>query len=606
MGTQVGQPVALLAQEQQVNVVREIQLKGLFELLVGDEMTIVDVDGKRHRLRIQDNPEQPIGLSGGDIALNSPAAIEVRASVSPSVLRAGMVISLSCQLGGNAKCDNITAARLLPIGSVAQGVDVESLPVGQEMVAAEVQGIIKSVNAKKLVLTLPRHELVPRQTITLDTGALPELEYTTSSLGMLKSGDVIELARAADLSTGDSVVRSIQIELIGIRDNLALSMDEQLQWKYATLSDDPTRPRELRSEHFLMKTDISDRQAQVLLDKLEGMFALVAEYYGRRPRTPVEVYVVDQLSQWDVSEWDPRVVNKVRNGEGTTLYRRVGSEQQAVVFAANKQDVVQHEAVHGFCFLTFQNTGPLWYAEGMAEMGQYWRADDLAVSANPAVIGYLRSRPPQPLKSIINATKIEGETWKAYAWRWALCHFLANNPNYAEDFRRLGISLMKQDSRASFENTWRRQANELTFEYEQFLLHLEAGLRADLCAWDWNRQASVTGSRAIQQTVLANRGWQPTGALLESGVTYETRAQGTWKLSADSEAVDADGGEQGEGRLVGVIMKDYQLSEEFELGVDPEFSAVADGALYVRCRERMSLIADNQGDMAFAIRRKKE
>ena len=315
--------------------------------------------------------------------------------------------------------------------------------------------------------------------------------------------------------------------------------------------------------------------------------------------------MVDDFSKWDMSDWDQRVIGKLKRGEATTVYRRVGSNQQAVVFSVNKHDVVQHEAVHGFCFLTFQGTGPLWYAEGMAEMGQYWKPDDESVSANPAVIGYLRSRSAHPLKSIINAKQIEGESWKAYAWRWALCHFLATNPNYAEKFRRLGVGLMKETPRASFENTWRQQANELTFEYEQFLQHLESGLRADLIAWEWDYENKVTGTRAVQRKISAARGWQSTGAILKEGEIYETRAKGKWKLSAEHPGINANGAADGQGRLIGVIMKDYELSEEFELGTDPDFTASSDGVLYVRCRERMSQIADNQGEMEFAIRKKK-
>jgi hypothetical protein len=604
-----GQPLIGRAQGQQgqLSVVRDLQLKGQFQLQVGDEITMTDVDGKQHRLRIQSNPARPIGLSGSDLALNEPARIRVRARVNASVLRTGMVLALSCELGKGGEIVSISEVRLLPIGSTAGGVSVNGRAVGDDLVEATVEGVIQSINARRLVLQLPRHDLVPRGSLAVDVRTLDEIRYETRSLRMLQAGDVIDGVQAAELSTGDTVVRAIEVELIDVRDDLQLTIDEQLQLKHSELSDEPQEPRPMESRHFRMVTDISDRQARILLDKLEAMFDLVASYYGRRPGTPIEVYVVADASRWDMSDWDPRVVAKLQQGEGTTVYRRVGSNQQAVVFSANNPDIVQHEAVHGFCFLTFQGTGPLWYAEGMAEMGQYWRADEVSVNADPAVIGYLRSRPPQPLASIINATRIEGETWKAYAWRWALCHFLASNPNYSDKFRSLGVALMREDPRASFEITYRQQARELTFEYEQFLSHLETGLRADLCSWQWQEKSRPASSgRTIQKKILAARGWQATGALVEQGITYETRTRGTWQLADDQLPVDADGDSEGRGRLVGVIMNDYRLSEEFELGSDSDFTAVSDGVLYVRCRERLSLIADNRGELEFAIRRKKQ
>ncbi len=594
--------------QREIAVVREFQIDGFLQSLIGDEMTVVAADGKQYKLRIQARSDQPIGLSGGDLALNELADIKVRGAISSDVLREGMVVALQCTLQKDGKLSKIESAELLPLDAVPEGITVQGEVNAGKSVNARIVGRIKSLNKKRMVLSVPRHEFAPRQTITFAPSAVTEWQYQTSSLRALRTGDVVDRLAAAELSTGDSVVRQIQITMVEPREDLNLSIDEQLSLKYRDESDElPESPQQWESpeRHYRLTADISERQAKMLMDKLEAMYGLLTVYYGRRPNLPIEVFVVDDPGKWDLSEWDPRVIRKVLAGEGITVYRRLGANQQAVVFSANRPDVVQHEAVHGFCYLTFQGTGPLWYAEGMAEMGQYWKADDVAVSANPAVIGYLRSRKPESLNSIINATRIEGELWKAYAWRWALCHLLANNPNYAKVFRRLGPALMKETPKASFENTYRKQADELIFEYKQFMAHLETGLRADLIAWQWDDKAKPVGSKTIQQVIQSARGWQSTGAIVEKGVTYETRCQGDWKHSPASPAVDANGEPGGNGKLIGVILKEFQLSEEFELGVEPDFTANADGVLYVRCQERLSQIADNEGEVNFAIRKKK-
>lgn len=76
------------------------------------------------------------------------------------------------------------------------------------------------------------------------------------------------------------------------------------------------------------------------------------------------------------------------------------------------------------------------------------------------------------------------------------------------------------------------------------------------------------------------RGWQPTGAVVKSEAEYEYSASGTWQTAKDATAINADGNENGRGRLVGVIMKDYQLSTPFDVGTHSTFTPPDDGQLY--------------------------
>ena len=56
-----------------------------------------------------------------------------------------------------------------------------------------------------------------------------------------------------------------------------------------------------------------------------------------------------------------------------------------------------HESVHGYCCQAFGRTGPQWYAEGAAEMGNYWVDGERGVNAYPWVIKYLRGETPKRL-----------------------------------------------------------------------------------------------------------------------------------------------------------------------------------------------------------------
>ena len=123
---------------------------------------------------------------------------------------------------------------------------------------------------------------------------------------------------------------------------------------------------------------------------------------------------------------------------------------KAMVYAVADRGTPQHEAVHAYCFQTFGTTGPLWYSEGMAEMGNYWRVNDSSVEIEQGVLEYLQKSEPKSLNEIVNEVSVTGDSWQNYSWRWALCHLLANNPNYAPRFRPLGLAMLTGKS-ASFE-----------------------------------------------------------------------------------------------------------------------------------------------------------
>ncbi|MGI9518856.1 MAG: hypothetical protein ACR2NP_17510 [Pirellulaceae bacterium] len=600
---------APVAAQDELNIVRELQFSGSVESFVGDRLTLIDVDGKRQTLRVQEIAGQPIALTGGDIALERLAEIEVNVAVSSAVLLNGMTVEIVGEVGAAGRTGGISEIRLLPIGTTATGIQAETVPDGRELVETTTVGRIKSVNERRMVIAVPRHDMAPREQLTFMLEGEDSVTYQTPSMALVSRGDVVKRVAGAELSTGDIVTRRIEIDVVGTQDNLRLTADELLQLQYVDVANTPIARREVRSRHFILDTDISEQRAAILLDKLEIMHELVTAYFGRQPPAGqlIRCVVVDRPAEWDMSAFHERAQAKIAQGEGVTYYRRLGRQQDLVVYAASNDDVVQHEAVHAFCFLTYGGNGPLWYAEGMAEIGQYWKVDDFSVNATPAVIGYLTSRQPQPLMNIVKATTIEGEYWKAYAWRWALCHLLTNNPNYSREFKRLGVAMMQERNGASFENTFRDVAREITFEYEQFMQHMDRGLRVDLCAWQWNVKPRVPGgARPLRCKVDAAHGWQATGMLLDPGARYLVEAEGQWRMSETAEPVDANGNEQGEGRLIGVIMKDYQLSEEFELGPSLEFTPPGEGHLYVRCQEPLSQIADNQGELTLNVRRVRE
>jgi hypothetical protein len=212
------------------------------------------------------------------------------------------------------------------------------------------------------------------------------------------------------------------------------------------------------------------------------------------------------------------------------------------------------------------------------------------------VIEYLKKARPRPLESLIVDVEELGGTWQDYAWWWMLCHLLENNPNYSAAFRALGPELlMGKDT--GFRQIFGAQIRELKFEFKLLRDHLETGYRVDLCYWDWKKKfSSLTAQgRPYSVTLQANRGWQPSGVTVAADTEYAYSVTGTWRTAKDAEPVTAKGADDGAGRLVGVIMKDYKLGEEFELGDTGTFTAPADGNLYLRCRTDWTKVGDASG-----------
>lgn len=368
----------------------------------------------------------------------------------------------------------------------------------------------------------------------------------------------------------------------------------------------PGTPTDYRSQNFILHTDLAAADAKDLLLRLETMLGLVSKYWGRPCSGQIECYVVKDLSNWSDKQLDPKGYAKIAEGAGVTMTAKLTGERtflaKSTVYAVADRGTPQHEAVHAYCRQTFGEVGPIWYAEGMAEMGQYWREGDNAVHCDEEVVKYIHSVPPRSLNEIVNAKAITGDSWESYCWRWALCHLLANNPNYSAQFRPLGLSFLTGKG-GSFEKTYGSMADQIAFEYLFFLEHFDIGYRVDLCSWDWKRKfRPLAGSASVTTKINAGEGWQPSNVSVAAGTDYEYTATGKWQMSKEGDSVDGQGDERGTGRLVGIVLKDYQLSKEFELGASGSFKAPADGQLYLRARDAWNELADNKGSLSVKLK----
>ncbi len=597
--------VASASAQPTLTLLEQIQTAGTVKSVGVGTITVTDSAGKDLEFKIQPKDEQGVPLSGTQAVIDFPATVEIRGQLKPESLTPGTLVRFPGRVNRLGRTEG-------PVDQLAI-VDEKRYELGLEVVQEPgerggfaqciITGDVFSCRDNRLVVNVPNTEYARNNRLAFTLSKDVKIGLESDNYRRAKNGDKVTQLLAARFSTGDLVIKELIVEVAGQTAPAPSAASVDLS-KYRNLSAAPSKPRDVRSAHFLIHTDVSDRDAQILLDTLETMIVLVSNYFGRPPAGVLECYVVRDLPQWPPGLIPPEGVAKISEPAGVALSVRVGNVAKSIVYACDQVGVVQHEAIHAYCTQTFGDTGPTWYAEGLAEMGHYWQKDRLEIELDPVVISHLKNSPPKKMLDIVAAGQITGDSWQAYAWRWALCHLLANNPNYAGRFKALGIALMTEQPGVSFETVYGPVAREISFEYDFFVRHLDNGYRPDLCAWQWGRKFQYLPAQGyVTVKVAAKYGWQATGVKLAAGQAFDYAAKGAWKLQPGGGEVTADGDANGQGRLAGVIMKDFSLGEPFELGSRGTCTAAQDGDLYLRCGDRWSQLGDNDGTLSVYLRK---
>ena len=595
----------------QVRVVGTISLSGLVETVTKDGVTVRDAEGTRHEVRVQGPTQQGVALSDGTL-LSAPATVQVKAEFPASGLKPGQTVRFRCQMDGTGKvAGTVSAFEVFDVEKPSFGVVTAAPgkddPKSKIPLEREVTATIKTSLSNRIVVEVPRAQAFHMKTIfTCPLGEDAKAQLTSADPARIEPGARVVKLEALKLQMGDVVAQLLEVENQAAK-TVADKGDDALERKYRTLSDEPpAKPRLVRSAHFAFMTDVSDREWAVIQEKLERMVKALETFLGRKMTGVVEGFVAKDLGKFPSGLIDdPFGVEKIRRGEGVCMNSRLGNQRHARLYSCADHGVIQHECVHGICHLAFGSTGPTWLSEGLAELGNYWKEGDRAIDVPaPVMVTIQNATPKRKLLEIAIPGRTDSGTWQDYAWRWALCHLLANNPNYSKRFVPLAIALMEEKEGASFESVYGPVAKEISFEYDQFLNTVGNGYRSDLTAWPWNVKFQKLGSNGeMRVKIKARAGWQASKVLVEEGAAYEITADGTWKIAAAGKQLDADGEADGGGRLAGAMLADFRLSKEIPLGKTSTLKAPAAGQLYLRCVDTWWELADNDGEITVTIRR---
>ena len=596
----------------QVSIVERLAIEGTVESVAGGRVTVRDAAGKRHEVRVQAKDEKGVPLADGRL-LAFPADVRVTGKFDAAKLKPGQVVSFAGRLNRLGKSDGeLAAITLIDAAGATIGVTMPTEPEkAAEFAACTVTAAVKTAGKGRIVVELPQDKAFHRKTVLpfkVAEDATTRLE--SGDLKRIEPGATVTRLEAVRLSSGDIVAKTLVVETAAAA-AVKEKGDEKLANKYRALSDEPKQePRLVRSAHFAFLTDVSDREAKIIIDKLERMAGLLEKYFGRGPAGPIEGFIVRDLAVFPPGTLTEAAgVAKIREGAGVCFNLRLGNQRKATLYSCADHGVIQHECTHGFCHMTFGSTGPTWLAEGVAELGNYWKEGEAAVDVEPGVMGYLqKAQPKRGLLEIAVPGRTPSGTWQDFAWRWALCHMLAFNPNYADRFKPLAIALMEEQPGVSFESVYGPVAKQVSFEYDQFLRHVGNGYRADLAAWPWKaRFRKPQGEASLKATVKAKGGWQASGLEVDQAARYACQATGTWQTAAAGAPCSAAGDAAGRGRLEGAVLAEtdagFTLSAPFALGEKGTFSAPAAGRLVLRCADDWTQLGDNDGEVEVTLRR---
>jgi hypothetical protein len=592
----------------QVMVTGEVTLTGTVETVTGEGLTIRDPGGGRHQVRVQGKKQQGIALADGSL-LAAPVEVSVRGEVPAAGLKPGQAVRFRCRMDQAGKVQSpIGEVSALDAADVAFGVVADEDPEAKPpFTGRSVSATVKVAAAKRLVVELPADKAFNRKTVLavpLAADAVAQLE--SDDPARIEPGARVVRLEALKLRSGELVARSLEIENASAA-KIMDKGDEALERKFQKLSNTPpAQPRLVRSQHFAFVTDVSDREWAVISFKLERMVGALEKFLGRRMTGVVEGFVASDLTKFPPGLIDDDYgVEKIRRGEGVCVNSRLGPQRHARLYSCSDHGVIQHECVHGICHLSFGSTGPTWLAEGLAELGNYWKDGDQTIDVPAPVMAVLQNaQPKRKLLEIAVPGRTEAGTWQDYAWRWALCHLLANNPNYSNRFVPLAIGLMEERPGVSFESVYGPVAREVSYEYDQFLATLGNGYRSDLTAWPWQAKFQpLADGGEVTVKVKAKGGWQPSRVLVESGDRLEMAAAGTWRIATAGQPLDADGEKDGRGRLVAAVFADFALTPEIPLGAKTTLEPPAAGQLFLRCADAWTELADNDGEVTVTIRR---
>ncbi len=401
--------------------------------------------------------------------------------------------------------------------------------------------------------------------------------------------------------------------------------------------------RTFESRRLRLHTDINADDATSLPKIIDAAYDAWVDYFG--PLPPNREATEYQMTGYLMKDRE--------------LFRRAGllpedlpqffhGRHRGAEFWLNEQEsdyyrrhLLIHEATH--CFMTTLEDvrAPAWYMEGMAELFGTHRIPTegtvefrVMPDSEEHFPGLGRMRMVRAdvahgrVLSLNDADRLRPEEFAEnsnYGWAWALCQFLDSHPRYRDRFRKLGRYTTGTQFATKLPELFRSDQRELNTEWVLFATNLQFSYDIERAVIDFRDGKPAAEDRGPTRiNIVADRGWQSSGVLVEKGKSYDLSATGQFTLA--DEPVPWISEPQGvslfysEGHPIGQLlaaidssssqMKDKanaverpteSMLEVIPVGRQARFTAPVTGTLYLRVNDFWRSLADNKGTVAVEI-----
>lgn len=402
--------------------------------------------------------------------------------------------------------------------------------------------------------------------------------------------------------------------------------------------------RKLTSHHLELYTDVPSNPD---VDRLPAVFDEAvpqwAAYFGvdeaKTAGLQARAYLIGDRRRFEALKLMPAGHAEFVNG--ISLGAEMWLNDQPTAYY--RRHLLLHEGTHVFMSAFLGGCGPGWYMEGTAELMATHRFDEQTGRLELRIMPRSREEVPMlgriklirdavadghmttfPAVMLIDNRQQLGN--EAYAWCWSASKFLDAHPRYGDRFHRLTKYVLDPNFNELMRRDYAADWPDLIAEWQAYIATLDYGYDYERMAIDF-QPGRPLGDRPTTVKIAADRGWQSSGILIESGRSYRISASGRYQITSEKRdattrpwmcepggvTIDYHDGKP-LGMLIGALDERYPQTREavlgstmsferpFAIGLGETLSWQGDGTtLYLRINDSPAHLDDNRGSLIVTI-----